>query len=490
MHSLLTRIGALQVLGGLIFFVRTKVLALVLGPAGMGVVSVIDQFVQLVMQLSALAIPFAAMKILSKAHSENIEIFRATYGDLLRLLLILGTLGGSIGIGLILFLPSWLSASLAAHTTLVVIGILPLPAIILHSFLRNVPAAAMQPKVSGVLDVVLAFIMTSTVSAGILLFGVPGYFVGSLVGGVAVSVSYHWYLAHRFGVSVKGSPSGIFGFIKSNPSFVQLLLSSYVVAFVTPLALFIVRTTVLDNIGAAAAGLLQAALGISLAINLVLYPLNGLLLMPLLNRTIAPDRKYREAEEFQKKLLFAILLVAFPPILFPDLVVSVLYSSKFVEVAPVLFWFVLGQAILQIASVNTALMVGLDRLKAYALFTTAAMAANALLAVVLVPSLGLLGAGVAAFGGATLLALVTSIYLRLGSDFRTDRSLGIATLLLLVGLGLAGALIGTRPSFEVPNLIAKLLVFAVALAIMFPLSLNRDERHAIYDRIGAAFRRG
>ena len=60
MHSLLTRIGALQVLGGLIFFVRTKVLALVLGPAGMGVVSVIDQFVQLVMQLSALTIPFAA----------------------------------------------------------------------------------------------------------------------------------------------------------------------------------------------------------------------------------------------------------------------------------------------------------------------------------------------------------------------------------------------------------------------------------------------
>ena len=31
------------------------------------------------------------------------------------------------------------------------------------------------------------------------------------------------------------------------------------------------------------------ALGISLAINLVLYPLNGLLLMPLLNRTIAPE---------------------------------------------------------------------------------------------------------------------------------------------------------------------------------------------------------
>ena len=60
MHSPLTRIDGMQVLGGLTFFVRTKVLALVLGPAGMGVVSVIDQFVRLVMQPSALAISLAA----------------------------------------------------------------------------------------------------------------------------------------------------------------------------------------------------------------------------------------------------------------------------------------------------------------------------------------------------------------------------------------------------------------------------------------------
>jgi enterobacterial common antigen flippase len=490
MHLLLTRIGALQALGGLTFFIRTKVLAVVLGPAGMGVVSVVDQFVQVVMQLSAFAIPFAAMKVLSKAYSENIEIFRAAYADLLRLLLFLGALGGSLAIALVLFLPNWASASLEAHAMLAVIGLLSLPAIILHGFLRNVPAAALHPIVSAVWDVVLALIMTSTVTAGVLMFGVPGYFVGSLVGGVAVSVSYHWYLAHRFGVSVKGSPRGILAFIRSNPSFVQLSLSSYVVVFATPLAFFIVRTTVLDNIGAAAAGLLQAALGISLAINLVLYPLNALLLMPLLNRTIAPSLKYREAEEFQKKLLFAILLVALPPILFPDLVVSVLYSSEFVEVAPVLSWFVLGQAILQIAGVNTALMVGLDRLRAYALFMTAAMAANALLAVVLVPSLGLLGAGVAAFGSAIFLAVTTSIYLRSGSDFRPDLSLDMVTLFLLVGLALAGKFVGTRPSFEVPNLLAKLIVLAVALAVMFRLCLNRDERHAIFNRIGAAFRRG
>jgi hypothetical protein len=60
----------LQVLGGLTFFIRTKVLALVIGPAGISVVSVIDQFVQLVMQLSALAIPCAAAPLRGR-HGDN-----------------------------------------------------------------------------------------------------------------------------------------------------------------------------------------------------------------------------------------------------------------------------------------------------------------------------------------------------------------------------------------------------------------------------------
>src|SRR5260370_7858068 len=133
MVSLFTRIGALQLLGGLIYFLRTKVVALALGPAGVGVVSVIDQFVQLMLQLSAFAIPFAAIKVLSKAHSERAEAFRATYAGLLRLLLILGSIGAALGLGLIPSRPGWPSASLAAHAPLVPPALLPLPPLILHA---------------------------------------------------------------------------------------------------------------------------------------------------------------------------------------------------------------------------------------------------------------------------------------------------------------------------------------------------------------------
>jgi len=246
----------------------------------------------------------------------------------------------------------------------------------------------------------------------------------------------------------------------------------------------------LDNLGVATAGILQAAIGISLGINVVLNPLNGLLLTPLVNRRLADSRKLQETQQFQKKLLLAIAIVALPPILFPDLMVLALYSSHFVEAADTLYWFVLGQAMTQVQGVATALMIGLDRLKAYAAVMVAGTAVNAALAVVLVPRLGLLGAGLAAFTSASILALGSFGYLRVRDGFRIGRAVGLCTLLLFTGLGLAGAFVGTRTSFEIGSLLVKSLVCVALLAFIVPVSLGRNERRAFLARFCATFGRG
>jgi PST family polysaccharide transporter len=490
MYSLFTRIGALQLLGGLIYFLRTKVLALVLGPAGVGVVSIIDQFVQLMLQLSAFAVPFAAIKVLSKAHSENSETFRATYASLLRLLLILGSVGAALGIGVIALRPRWASASLASHAALVTIGLLALPAMILHAFFRNVPAAALQPLTSALWDVATAAIMTGFVIAGVMSFSMLGYFIGALAGSVVLSLSYYDYFARRFGLSIALPSGSLRELLKLNSSLIKLSLASYIGSFVTPLALFVVRATVLQNYGAPAAGHLQAAMGISLTINLVLNPLNGLILIPLVNRTLGQHAKHREAEEFQKRLLLAIGIVALPPMLYPDLVVVILYSHQFLEAADTLYWFVLSQAVMQIGGVYNALMIGLDRLWGYAVVMFVGTAANAGLAILLVPSLGLLGAGIAAFTSASLLAFGSFGYLHLREGFAIGRTTGLGTLFLVIGLGFAGALVGTRSSLEVPNLLAKSLLCIAGLGFVLSLSLGRDQRRGIREWLSAAFGRG
>jgi len=58
------------------------------------------------------------------------------------------------------------------------------------------------------------------------------------------------------------------------------------------------------------------------------------------------------------------------------------------------------------------------------------------------------------------------------------------------GFPWAGALLGTRSSFDVANLLAKSLVCVIALGLVVPISLDRDERRALAARLGAAFRRG
>jgi len=165
----------------------------------------------------------------------------------------------------------------------------------------------------------------------------------------------------------------------------------------------------------------------------------------------------------------------------------VLYSSHFVEAVDTLYWFILGQAMMQIQAIATALMIGLDRLKAYATVMVAGAVVNTILAVALVPRLGLFGAGVAAFTSASVLAFGAFGYLRLRDSFRVGRSVGLGTLLLFIGLGLTGAFVGVRPSFEIGTLLVKLVVGAALFAFIVPVSLDRDERRALLSRLGTVF---
>jgi len=146
----------------------------------------------------------------------------------------------------------------------------------------------------------------------------------------------------------------------------------------------------------------------------------------------------------------------------------------------------LSQAMQQVVGVYLALMIGLDLLIAYGAVMVVAPIANAALAIVLVPRLGLAGAGIAALGSTTLLTLGTLGYLHIWNGFRFDRVCGLGTLLLFGSLAVEGAFIGTRPSLDIFNFLAKLLVGISTLVLMLPISLDHDERLALADQLGVA----
>src|SRR5713101_8050811 len=79
MFRAIVSIGFVQVIGILINMIRGKLFAVLLGPAGFGVVATIDQLVTLSVQVSNVSLPFTALKFLSRSHSLSEEWFRATY---------------------------------------------------------------------------------------------------------------------------------------------------------------------------------------------------------------------------------------------------------------------------------------------------------------------------------------------------------------------------------------------------------------------------
>ncbi len=93
---------------------RTKVLAVLLGPAGVGVASVIDQVVSLVAQLGSLSIPFVGLKFLARARDGGAEETRSIYDALVMLLVLASIVAAAIGTGIASAWPSFFGEGLAA----------------------------------------------------------------------------------------------------------------------------------------------------------------------------------------------------------------------------------------------------------------------------------------------------------------------------------------------------------------------------------------
>jgi O-antigen/teichoic acid export membrane protein len=466
----IARVGVLQLIGVLIFVVRVKTTAVLLGPAGVGVVSVVDQFVQLVLQLSAVSLPFAAVKFLSLAHSRGQADFQSTYHALLNLLIVCTALGAGTGLAIVAFESRWLDAALGEHRTLLATGLLAVPAMALHGFFRNVLAAAQRPRAAARFDVVTTAVMAAAVTAGVIVDGITGYFVGLLAGAMAVVVGAFGYL-RGLGLRIGHRRGVVRQQLKRHPDLVQFLLIMYVLSFTAPLSLAIVRTSILTHFGQAQAGLLQAAIAIGLAVNLVLNPVNGLLLTPVMNRDISKAEKFGAALEFQGKLVLVSGILAGPLVLFPDLVVTLLYTKEFVPMASLLFWFVVGQVLMQISGVGTAVMIGFDRMRAYGVTIAAGHAIVAAGAWLLAPAYGLAGVAVIVFAAALAVCVLSLVFLRVSTGFSMTWRVGNGTVFLVAALLIMGWIASGVESTSFWSFVGKSFAYLIFVFLLLPLSL-------------------
>jgi O-antigen/teichoic acid export membrane protein len=485
MLRIIATIGAIQVLAICVTLVRSKILAVTLGPEGVGVTGLIDQVVQLVNYISAFSLPFISVKFLSRAHSTGPEAFRRTYSNFLQMLLILTTSGAAIGSAVVFYRPELLGTELAGYRAFLIPALLCVPAMALHGLFTNVLAAAQRPKQSGLLALFIAIAMVTTTYVGINAGGILGLYWGNLVACATIVAAVLVYFRSSLHLPFLDRTQSILRELHDSPGIITFAAIIYLSSCSLSLALLVGRYTILSNFGEAQTGLLQSVLALSGAINLVLNPANGLYLTPMLNRDLPRATKIAAALEFQRKLLLVMVAVAMGMVLFPQWILSILYSPSFVQGSGVLFLFVAAQCLTQLAGVHQALLIGLDDLKTYGLVMVVSYLVLGALSWLLGSRLGMPGVALAALASAGSIFMLT--FWRLARRFglelpaRSRWSIIYGLLALLV----VGAVFRDQDPGSVLVIFAKLAIFT-SFAGSLLLFLNPDERHALFTAVGRA----
>jgi O-antigen/teichoic acid export membrane protein len=475
MSRMLVSIGAIQLLIMFVALVRAKVLSVLLGPSGFGVVSTIDQATQTAMQLAHLSLPFTALKFMSRRHSDGHDPFERTYASFFRALLGVALVAVLVLEALLWWRPAVFGAELVAYRRYFAIAFLGIPALMLNVLLINTLAAAQRGAAGALTNLVIGAVAATAAIVGVLLGGFGGLYVAGVSSSVVVTAGVVWHLRRSLGVSVTAHGARLRDELRDSPEIVSYSFYVYVAVGVYLVAVLVTRFFVFDALGPAGAGWLQALLSIALTVGAVMTPMSGLYLAPLLNRQMPVAAKLGVANDFAAKIAPLFLLGGVGVSLFPGLALTVLFSHKFAGAAGVLFLFVVWQCLHHLVNVYLQLLIGLDDVRFYALLNCVAYAGAALVFRPLIAAYGLGGAAIAlavasvinAIGSATRLAL--RYHARIGSVVLVR---GGASVAAIIG---AGALF--RGSAELsPSGISLRVAYLAAVSLLLWMTMSAAER--------------
>lgn len=470
-------LGSIQALTMLAGLARTKVLAVLLGPAGVGVASVIDQVVSLVAQLGSLSIPFVGLKFLARARDGTVHDTRRIYDALILLLVVASIAAAAIGTGIATIQPSFFGDGLAPYRTALIVALIGVPPFAIAPLLRNAMAALERHRESAIAAFIGAVLTAAAAAIGVKASGLVGLYVANGLVLVVMIVGMQWYLGRSLGLgfSTDLSVGPAARALRSQPGLPTFAVSMYVLALTSPLAYLLARSMLLSTHGAIDAGLVAAAYGIGVSIRLVLNQANALYLTPLVNRNSPKAERTTAVAEYLRILIVLVVLSTLIIVLFPAQWLTLLYSASFVDAIPLLTVFVLAEAVLLVAGVYQSLLIGFDDISGFLVCTVTGQLITIALARGLVASEGGMGVGVAFLVGNAVILIASATRLLRAHGARRVFAPVAPLVIALVAVGAAGWWISRAGG---PAAVWKVGAYVAACAISF-LLLRPDERRWI-----------
>lgn len=455
--------GLASVLSYVVGLVRVKLVALLLGPSGVGVVSLYTSTTALISTVAGLGLSNSAVRALAQAHETN-DAHR--FGETVKILKRACWVAGLIGWLVTAILSPWLSDLVLAsgeHAGAIAV----LGATVLFGTLATGHTAILQ-GVQRIADVarlnIVAMLVNSVLTVSIyLLLGEAGI-VPALLSTAAINALIAWYFSSRVVVSdTELSWSTVLKGVQSLAGLgIAFMWSAVLVA---ALDVF-VRGMVARELGIEAAGYYQAAWTLSgLFAGFILSSMSS----DFYPRLSAHIHDHPTAVRIVNHQTEIGILLAIPGLMatlaFSPTLVVLFYSSEFQPGSALLPWFVLGVLGRVIAWPLGFVQLALGASKLFVTTETLFVALQVVLVTVLIDSHGLVGVALAFAATYAIYLLAMLVLTRHLVGFRWSSAslklVGWATVAVLLGFAVRTQLVGIQSLF----LGATLTLLATAFSI-------------------------
>jgi PST family polysaccharide transporter len=392
--------GAMSIVTMVAALLRGKVMAMCLGPAGVGLSGILNQVVALESQVLALGLPTVVVKSVAGA---DVEARPQVESVIARLALALGVFG--LGLGLVLSpLVAVATFQSFEHLPLVIAASLAVPAAILTS----IWCAVIQGRGE------VGFLARSQAAFAVVgaLVAVPLIWYGGLAGlGVSVvlaaliPVAGLWSRRPRY-LTAASDDKGI------RDSLVRAGLSIIATIAIAQVAAYATRLVVVNQLGVFEAGLYQAALAVSGGLPGFVFSAMALDYYP----RISAARDGEEIARATNMQVQASMVIATPlfvgMIVFGGPLLDFYYTEEFLGATELMAWMTASVAFRIISWPAGYWLVAKATPREYLLIEGPAALLAPLVTIALLPSAGLAGAGIAMVLSALVYALVIITFMR------------------------------------------------------------------------------
>lgn len=342
-----TIIGGSSFISIILRIIRVKVLALLLGPSGMGLFGIYGSITDMVGKISSMGIGSSGVRQIAEAASSgDMEKIARTIFTVRRVALFLGMLGAillvllSVPITRLTFGNSEYAFEISLLSITLLLGAVSSGQLALIQGLRKIKELAKVTVLSAIFGTIFSIVIIYTWGKqGIVLF---------LIVESVVTIFASWWYARKIQVARVQVPwAEIPGEAKPLIKLGSAIMSS---AFMTAGTMYLLRVLVSRKLGLEAVGLYQAAVTLSSVYVGFIADSMGKDFYPRLTAAAQDDTACNQIVNAQVEIG---LILSAPGLLamltFAPMIIQIFYSSTFIDAYEILRWQILG-VFLQVSS--------------------------------------------------------------------------------------------------------------------------------------------